>query len=172
MKISVDVCVVGAAGGGLAAAVRAKELGAEKVIVLEKMRRIGGSSVRPRGMFAVNSPLQARHGCYYDVDKINVLGEFGGIGYPEPGHLWQKGSNWGYNGVKKDHEEVITIYEEFIKMLENFARTGCAAAVYTQTTDVEAEVNGIMTYDRKVIKMDEGRLRKANEHIIRTFGTF
>ncbi len=70
MKIQVDVCVVGAAGGGLAAAVRAKELGAEKVIILEKMRRIGGSSVRPRGMFAVNSPLQARHGCYYDVDKM------------------------------------------------------------------------------------------------------
>ncbi len=70
MKLSVDVCVVGTGGGGLAAAVRAKELGAEKVVVLEKMRRIGGSSVRPRGMFAVNSPLQAAHGKYYDVDKL------------------------------------------------------------------------------------------------------
>ncbi|MBQ9547878.1 MAG: beta-galactosidase [Bacteroidales bacterium] len=115
-------------------------------------------------------PTPAMH--YYDIDKINVLGEFGGIGYPEPGHLWQQGSNWGYNGVKKNHEEVISIYEDFIKMLEVFARTGCAAAVYTQTTDVEIEVNGIMTYDRKVIKMDEARLRKANEHVIRTFGTY
>ena len=70
MKLSVDLCVVGTGGGGLAAAVRAKELGAEKVVVLEKMRRIGGSSVRPRGMFAVGSPLQERHGCFYNTDKL------------------------------------------------------------------------------------------------------
>lgn len=69
-KISVDLCVIGAAGGGLTAAVRAKELGVGKVIILEKMRRIGGSSVRPRGLFAVGSPLQARHGQFYNVDKL------------------------------------------------------------------------------------------------------
>ena len=54
----------------MSAAVRAKELGVGKVIVLEKMKRIGGSSVRPRGLFAVNSPLQERHGCYYNPDEL------------------------------------------------------------------------------------------------------
>ncbi|MDO4949322.1 MAG: glycoside hydrolase family 2 TIM barrel-domain containing protein [Bacteroidales bacterium] len=102
----------------------------------------------------------------YDMNRINVLGEYGGIGYPEKGHLWQQGENWGYNGVKKSHEEVTATYLDFADMLKVFIRTGCSAAVYTQTTDVEAEVNGIMTYDRKVIKMDERKLRAANESII------
>ncbi len=102
----------------------------------------------------------------YDMNRINVLGEFGGIGYPEKGHLWQQGDNWGYNGVKKSHDEVTATYLDFAEMLKVFIRTGCSAAVYTQTTDVEAEVNGIMTYDRKVVKMDEQKLRETNESII------
>ena len=51
-------------------------------------------------------------------------------------------------------------------MLKVFAKTGCSAAVYTQTTDVEGEVNGIMTYDRKVIKLDEERLARINRSVI------
>lgn len=104
----------------------------------------------------------------YDMDRINVLGEYGGIGYPEKGHLWQPDSNWGYNGVKKSHEEVTATYEEFAEMLKVFTRTGCSAAVYTQTTDVEGEVNGLMTYDRKVIKIDEARVRAANQAVIKS----
>ena len=46
------------------------------------------------------------------------------------------------------------------------AKTGFSAAVYTQTTDVEGEVNGLMTYDRKVIKLDEKAVKKANEAVI------
>jgi hypothetical protein len=53
-------------------------------------------------------------------------------------------------------------------MLKTFVQTGCAAAVYTQTTDVEGEVNGLMTYDRKVIKMDTERLAKANQSVIKS----
>jgi hypothetical protein len=45
------------------------------------------------------------------------------------------------------------------------AKSGFSAAVYTQTTDVEGEVNGLMTYDRKVIKLDEDRLRKINKEV-------
>jgi hypothetical protein len=46
------------------------------------------------------------------------------------------------------------------------AKTGFSAAIYTQTTDVEVEVNGFMTYDRKVIKLDEKEVRKANQAVI------
>lgn len=96
---------------------------------------------------------------------INVLGEYGGIGYPVEGHLWQKDKNWGY--VKfSNGSEVLDVYETYAEMLKVFVKTGCSAAVYTQTTDVEGEVNGIMTYDRKVIKLDEERLAGINRSVI------
>ena len=89
---------------------------------------------------------------------VNVLGEYGGIGLPVEGHTWNIDRKWGYGGTKKDSEEVMTIYEQYLDMLKVFVSTGCAAAVYTQTTDVEGEVNGLMTYDRKVIKVDIPRI--------------
>ena len=58
------------------------------------------------------------------------------------------------------------MYERFADMLKVFISTGCASAVYTQITDVEIEVNGIMTYDREVVKMDEKRLRETNLSVI------
>ena len=60
----------------------------------------------------------------------------------------------------------MTIYEQNLDMLKVFVSTGCAAAVYTQTTDVEGEVNGLMTYDRKVIKVDIPRIAKGNKSVI------
>lgn len=101
----------------------------------------------------------------FESKFINVLGEYGGIGFPVEGHLWQKDRNWGY--VKfASGKEVLDVYETYAEMLKVFAKTGCSAAVYTQTTDVEGEVNGIMTYDRKVIKMDEKRLAAINRAVI------
>ncbi len=103
----------------------------------------------------------------FEARFINVLGEYGGIGLPVEGHLWQKDRNWGY--VKYSNgNEVLDEYEKFAEMLKVFTRTGCSAAVYTQTTDVEGEVNGIMTYDRKVIKVDEERLARINRAVIKS----
>ena len=102
----------------------------------------------------------------FEAKFINVLGEYGGLGYPVPGHLWQEDQNWGYGKVLSSGEEVYAIYDKFAQMLKVFISTGCAAAVYTQTTDVEIEVNGIMTYDRAVVKMDEERLRETNLSVI------
>ena len=59
---------------------------------------------------------------------------------------------------------------EYARDLEEMVRSGFSAAVYTQTTDVEGEVNGFMTYDRKVLKMDEARVRKANLSVIESMG--
>lgn len=102
----------------------------------------------------------------FDRKYVNVLGEYGGIGYPVPGHLWQKDANWGYGNAMTSSQEVLDLYSEFAQMLKTFIANGCAAAVYTQTTDVEIEVNGIMTYDREVIKIDEDMFSEINRSVI------
>ena len=101
----------------------------------------------------------------FEASMVNVLGEYGGIGYPVEGHLWKSGGAWGYGSVLHSGDEVLDRYEMFAEMLKTFIETGCSAAVYTQTTDVEIEVNGLMTYDRNV-KIDEDRLRKINLSVI------
>ena len=98
---------------------------------------------------------------------VNVLGEYGGIGFPVDGHLWKQDKNWGYGDVMHSQKELMDRYEEFAELLKHFIYTGTAAAVYTQTTDVEVEVNGIMTYDR-VVKVDEPRFRAINQSVINT----
>ena len=103
----------------------------------------------------------------WDKAMINVLGEYGGIGFPVQGHLWQADKNWGYVQYKSG-DEVLAEYADFAEQLKQLIKQGCSAAVYTQTTDVEIEVNGLMTYDRKVIKMDEKKLRAVNESIIKS----
>ena len=101
----------------------------------------------------------------YDSDYINVLGEYGGIGWPVEGHLWQPDRNWGYIQFKSA-DEVLDIYEKYADMLIKLIDDGFAAAIYTQTTDVEIEVNGLMTYDRKVVKLDMERLNAINRRVI------
>jgi beta-galactosidase/beta-glucuronidase len=103
----------------------------------------------------------------YDGQRPTVLGEYGGIGMPVEGHLWAAEKNWGYVQFKSSKEvtdEYVKYAEELLKMI----KTGFSAGVYTQTTDVEGEVNGFMTYDRKVIKMDEQRIREMNRKICKS----
>lgn len=100
----------------------------------------------------------------YDAERVNVLGEFGGIGYPVDGHLWQNDRNWGYIQFKSP-KEVTDEYVKYIKELRNLVDRGFCAGVYTQTTDVEGEVNGILTYDRKMVKMEEPRVLEANKSL-------
>ena len=101
----------------------------------------------------------------YDPAYINVLGEYGGIGLPLEGHLWQPDRNWGYIQYKNG-DDVLDAYERYAEELIDLVQKGFAAAVYTQTTDVEGEVNGLMTYDRKVVKVDAERLAKINRTVI------
>lgn len=82
-----------------------------------------------------------------------VLGEFGGLGLPVKGHTWQDEKNWGYRSFT-DAEALTNAYIVLMQRLRLLIGEGLAAAVYTQTTDVEIEVNGLLTYDRAVIKMD------------------
>ena len=101
----------------------------------------------------------------WDPALVNVLGEYGGIGLPVEGHTWVDQRNWGYVKLSTV-EETTAKYEEFAKQLLPLVKEGCSAAVYTQTTDVEREVNGLMTYDRKVDKLIPERVAAANREVI------
>jgi len=88
--------------------------------------------------------------------RAAVLGEFGGLGLPVPGHLWWDNRNWGYRNYTSQ-QQLQHHYDTLIHKLRPLIAKGLCAAVYTQTTDVEGEVNGIMSYDREVLKLDAGR---------------
>lgn len=99
----------------------------------------------------------------YDAQRATVLGEYGGIGWVVQGHIWEPDRNWGYiqfNSSKEVTDEYVKYAEKLYDLIRGFS-----AAVYTQTTDVEVEVNGLMTYDRKVIKLDEKRVREINRKL-------
>ena len=98
----------------------------------------------------------------FDPIRVNVLGEYGGIGLAVEDHLWWNKRNWGYIQFKNS-DEVTAEYVKYAKQLKDFVKKGFSAAVYTQTTDVEGEVNGLMTYDRKVIKINEAQVRAINQ---------
>lgn len=94
-----------------------------------------------------------------------VLGEFGGLGLPLQGHTWEQ-KNWGYRTMT-DTLQLLTRYESYFDMIHKFVKeNGLSATIYTQTTDVETETNGLMTYDRKVNKMGVDNVYKANMNII------
>ena len=99
-----------------------------------------------------------------DGNRATVLGEYGGIGLALEGHLWATDRNWGYVQFKNS-KEVTDKYVEYAEHLIELIKTGFTAAVYTQTTDVEGEINGLMTYDRKIIKLEEDRLREINQKV-------
>ncbi|MGN6508618.1 MAG: glycoside hydrolase family 2 protein [Chitinophaga sp.] len=88
---------------------------------------------------------------YGKADRAIVLGEFGGLGLPVDGHVWQQKDNWGYQTFKTA-QELFSRYGDYMIKLESLIKIGLSAAVYTQTTDVEVETNGLMTYDRKIFK--------------------
>jgi beta-galactosidase/beta-glucuronidase len=100
----------------------------------------------------------------YDNRCSCVLGEYGGIGLAVENHLWKEDRNWGYVQYKTS-KEATDAYINLAEKLKKLIPTCYSAAVYTQTTDVEVEVNGLMTYDRKVIKLDETRIRKVNQEV-------
>ena len=98
--------------------------------------------------------------------RVSFLGEYGGIGCRVAGHLWTDNA-WGYGGTGGDTNrvEVQQKYIDLSAHVAELAKKGLGGAVYTQTTDVEGEINGIMTYDRKVLKFDPAAMKKAHDEI-------
>jgi hypothetical protein len=92
--------------------------------------------------------------------RAAVLGEFGGLGFNVPDHTWQT-EGWGYD-LLPDFDELARRYESlYVKLLPMIADPGLSAAVYTQVSDIETENNGLMTYDRKVVKIEPEAMRLA-----------
>jgi beta-galactosidase/beta-glucuronidase len=97
-------------------------------------------------------PAEERRAC--------VLGQFGGLGMPVAGHTWQAEKNWGYVSFKTV-ADLTDAYVDLLTRMRPLISKGLCAAVYTQTSDVEVEVNGLMTYDRSVVKMDQDSVAAA-----------
>lgn len=93
-----------------------------------------------------------------------VLGEFGGLGLPVEGHLWIKREGWGYRSFK-NADELYEGYEALLEKLKPYISRGLCGAIYTQITDVEKEINGLMSYDRAVIKMDLLKMEKTAQQL-------
>ena len=104
----------------------------------------------------------------FNNQKVNVVGEYGGIGCAVDGHLWVKDKNWGY-GKMRSQEEVTKRFVELTNRFIDMTKYGFFGAIYTQTTDVEIEVNGLFTYDRKVLKVDEEKVREVNQKLSNIF---
>ena len=105
-----------------------------------------------------------------DPERANVVGEFGGLGLVVPEHRWSSGKVFEYVGFpdSKSLTDAYVLQMENLRKLIPWCVTG---AVYTQTTDVENELNGIMTYDRKMMKLDEDRVREINKSIVNSLNT-
>ena len=111
--------------------------------------------------------------------RVSFLGEFGGLGHRVDGHYWgdsdqgravgTKKGVFAYGGMKdtSTREGLEKTYLGLIEKLGDFAARGLSGSVYTQTTDIEHEINGLMTYDRKVLKYNPAVLKAAHEAIIR-----
>jgi hypothetical protein len=93
-----------------------------------------------------------------------ACGEYGGIGYKIKGHMWQEGDTYV---MISDVDEYTALYNRFANDLTTFkTNNGLSAAVYTEITDVEGELNGLVTYDRSVIKGPVEKIRASNQRVI------
>ncbi len=103
-------------------------------------------------------------------NKLNgraaVVGEFGGLGLKVEGHMWKSKGKFVYRNLQDQHK-LLNIYEKMISKLILLIENGLCAAIYTQITDVEYEINGLLTYDREIIKMDKNKLRELNLTLFR-----
>ena len=107
------------------------------------------------------SDVESLH-IYFDMwhrlkksSKPIVLSEFGGFTYAAPGHIWNTENTYGYGACKTPEALSAKLRQIYETRIIPAAKAGLCAAVYTQISDVEDEINGLLTYDRKVIKPDQ-----------------
>jgi len=95
-----------------------------------------------------------------------VLSEFGGYALRLAGHIWDPSAGFGYRKVTSPAELTAAYLDLLENQLKPWIEAGLSAAVYTQTTDVEIELNGYLSYDRDVEKIDFERLRAKHRELL------
>jgi len=107
---------------------------------------------RDSDVFDIHTYEDVPHTPARHSDRAIVLGEYGGVGWPIEGHLWRNDKRWSYQ-VTTDSSDYLARYRrKFDEVVRQAKENGLSASVYTQTTDVEGEINGLLTYDRAVAK--------------------
>jgi hypothetical protein len=102
-----------------------------------------------------------------DATRIAVLGEYGGLGRRVVGSEWQPGAGFAYGDLYPDETTLTTRYVTITSEVAHFVQTrGLSASVYTEPYDVENEVNGFYTYDRRVLKMTASRVLAVNQQVL------
>ncbi|HEU4958866.1 MAG TPA: glycoside hydrolase family 2 TIM barrel-domain containing protein [Sphingomonas sp.] len=99
-------------------------------------------------VFDIHTYEDVPHTPAFHADRAIVLGEYGGIGYPISGHLWREGQTWSYQVAKSPEDYLARFRIKMDQVIKEAKEDGLSASVYTQTTDVEGEINGLLTYDR------------------------
>ncbi|WP_040949001.1 glycoside hydrolase family 2 protein [Gorillibacterium massiliense] len=101
------------------------------------------------------------------LDRAVVISEYGGYSLAEKGHMWRENKGFGYKKYGS-REALNAAYTALIQeQLQSLLPKGVAAAVYTQLTDVENELNGILTYDREVVKLEPEQVREIHQRLIK-----
>ncbi len=105
-----------------------------------------------------------------ETDRAAVIGEYGGPRLKIDGHTWADTADWGYFDLS-DKEELTVNYQGMLKNIyQKIVNPGISAAIFTQLTDVEIECNGLLTYDREIIKPDIDRTYAANKGYFESLG--
>jgi hypothetical protein len=113
-----------------------------------------------RSMHTYYTPL-----CVPRDTRPVVLSEFGGYSKKTDGHVFSE-KEFGYKIFKTDDELVAALKKLYLKKLKPLIRKGLCACVYTQVSDVEEEINGLVTYDRAVIKVPVSVMKAINDEIM------
>ncbi len=100
-----------------------------------------------------------------EANRALALSEFGGFGLTLQGHLWKTKKKMWYYKKLETAEDLEEKYRKLMIRLKALIGEGLSSAVYTQTTDVECEVNGLITYDREVIKISADKLKAIHESL-------
>jgi len=138
----------------------------KKLKALDSSRFIDSASGWFRGCQSDVESLHIYFGCWFRMKKFPkpiVLSEFGGFAHSVPGHIYNPDKVYGYGTCKTAEEldkKLLALYEKHVMPQ---VKNGLCAAIYTQVSDVEDEINGLVAYDRKVIKVKKETIRPISQ---------
>ena len=105
---------------------------------------------------------------YFESMKANVIGEFGALHCPVKNHIWSDKKTYGF-GKFETQQQMHAQYDDYADTIIELMKIGLCGAMYFELYDVEQEANGIMTYDRKILKFNENAMQKTNQRIINSY---